>query len=143
MTKQDVILNFIKQFTGPFDTTATSYWFAEILKSRFWPHENDVHIQYHPVMNRFACRIDGTIYDHSGVQKAAGWRNWQIYRIECPARAKALIEETFALPSGALVCLMCTESYDDDYGNLICSRDNHPCCGDDICCFTKENSNED
>lgn len=71
MTVQKRVLAFIKPFRNDACRTVFTegycYWFAWILQ------EWSVHIgapgviEYEPIMDHFACRIDGVLYDVTGV----------------------------------------------------------------------------
>ena len=70
------ILHFIRQFRGAQDTFlhGCCYWFAEILESRF----NGLKM-YHPVLNHFACEIDGKLFDVSGEIDPKGYEDWYMF----------------------------------------------------------------
>ena len=76
--KQDLILDFIKQFR---DLGAENcfnngmcYWFAHILRSRFITEH--CHIMYSEIDNHFGCEINGIVYDITGVASAYDWEPW-------------------------------------------------------------------
>ena len=59
-------------------TKGCCYWFAVILTHRF-PNS---HIVYDPVLNHFAAKIDGRIFDITGDvtdKSASGWTAWDSY----------------------------------------------------------------
>ena len=67
-TKQDLILDFIKQFRDLGATNCFSngmcYWWAQTLQFRFASHEPK--IVYDQVANHFGCEIAGKVYDITG-----------------------------------------------------------------------------
>lgn len=77
-TKQDLILDFIRQFRDLGAENCFSngmcYWFADILRSRFM--NEHCHIMYDQVANHFGCEINGTVYDITGVASAYDWEPW-------------------------------------------------------------------
>ena len=59
-------------------TSGCCYWFALILHQRF-PNS---HIVYDPVLNHFATKIDGRVFDVTGDitdQSVSGWILWDTY----------------------------------------------------------------
>ena len=51
------------------------YWFAFILKTRF-EREYPCQIVVDYVQNHFACRINGCIYDITGLRRDGAWEFW-------------------------------------------------------------------
>lgn len=59
-------------------TGGCCYWFASILHQRF-PHS---HIVYDPVLNHFATKIEGRVFDITGDvtdKSVSGWEPWDAY----------------------------------------------------------------
>ena len=139
--KQDLILDFIKQFR---DLGAENcfnngmcYWFAYILKNRFLSEH--CHVMYDEVDNHFGCEINGVVYDINGIAPAHNWEPWYERMTNDPLLyARILRDCRDKVPSGVLICNYCDESHYDDWGNLICGKDNHPCEHNDPCIFKEE-----
>lgn len=139
--KQDIILDFIKQFR---DLGAENcfnngmcYWFTYILKNRFM--DEHCHAMYDEVNNHFGCEINGVVYDINGIAPSSNWRPW----CEMPTSDRLLYLRILRdcrdkVPAGVRICNYCDEGYYDNWGNLICSRDNHPCEPNDPCIFKEE-----
>lgn len=136
--KQDLILDFIKQFR---DLGAENcfnngmcYWFSYILKNRF--RDEHCHVMYDEVNNHFGCEINGIVYDITGIAPAYNWRPW--YEITTSDRLlylRIIRDCRDKVPAGVLLGDYCNEGYYDDWGNLICGKDNHPCGPNDPCIF--------
>ena len=77
-TKQDLILDFIRQFRDLGAENCFSngmcYWFAHILRSRFITEH--CHIMYSEIDNHFGCEINGIVYDITGIASAYDWALW-------------------------------------------------------------------
>lgn len=57
------------------------YYFAVILQERFSQHREPREIWYNPVLNHFACDIDGVLFDVKGeVPFDTNWISWRNYR---------------------------------------------------------------
>ena len=127
--KQDLILDFIKQFR---DLGAENcfnngmcYWFAYILKNRFLSEH--CHVMYDEVDNHFGCEINGVVYDINGIAPAHNWEPWYEMMTNDPLLyARIMRDCRDKVPAGVRICNYSDESYYDDWGNLICGRDNHP-----------------
>lgn len=140
-SKQDLILDFIKQFR---DLGAENcfnngmcYWFAYILKNRF--ADEHCHAMYDEENNHFGCEINGIVYDINGIAPVHNWRPW--YEIATNDRLlylRILRDCRDKVPADIRICNYCNEGYYDDWGNLICSRDNHPCGQNDPCIFGED-----
>jgi hypothetical protein len=140
-SKQDVILDFIKQFR---DLGAENcfnngmcYWFSYILKNRF--RDEHCHVMYDEVNNHFGCEINGIVYDINGIAPAYNWRPW--YEITTSDRLlylRILRDCRDKVPADVLLGDYCNEGYYDDWGNLICGKDNHPCGPNEPCVFKEE-----
>lgn len=150
-TKQDIVLNFINQFSNNRPqvvecfTQDMCFWFARILRERFWPGEPNVNIMYDSVANHFGCQIDDDVYDITGIVTTKyNWQGWNTYKFQNIAETKQLVRDCiFKAPQSAVICALCDEAFDDDYGNLICGRDNKPHCANDICIFQEDNNEMD
>jgi hypothetical protein len=140
MTKRDLVLDFIEQFNkfGPNVTDCFSngmcYWFAHILHQRFY---YDSQIMYDPVTNHFACLIDDRVYDITGeVTHDGRWDYWSSYQLGDAAHTVRLYRDCiYKVPDGITICALCDEAYEDDFGNLICPRDNGPRGDNEVCCY--------
>jgi hypothetical protein len=142
-SKQDLILDFIKQFR---DLGAENcfnngmcYWFAYILKNRF--RDEHCHVMYDEVNNHFGCEINGIVYDINGIAPAYNWRPW--YEITTSDRLlylRILRDCRDKVPADVLLGDYCNEGYYDDWGNLICGKDNHPCGPNEPCIFEEDTS---
>lgn len=128
MTKNELILDFIRQFRIPgaeklFGTEMDLY-FAHILQSRFgW----DGNFVYNRVADHFACEIDGTVYDITGdVSKSGKWEYWPLYSIDATERKEIYNRHIIKPPADARLCATCGHCFDDDWGTSICDRDHSP-----------------
>lgn len=140
-TKEDLILDFIKQFRDLGATNCFSngmcYWFATILRMRF--NGEHCHIMYDEVENHFGCEINGIVYDITGVASAYDWQPW--YNIEMNDRllhSRILRDCKDKIPAGVRVGGYCSFGYEDDWGTLICAKDNHPCGWNEPCIFKED-----
>ena len=139
--KQDLILDFIKQFQ---DLGAENcfnngmcYWFAYILKNRFLSEH--CHVMYDEVDNHFGCEINGVVYDINGIAPSHNWEPWYEMMTNDPLLyARILRDCRDKVPAGVRICNYCDRGYYDDWSNLICGRDNHPCEHNDPCIFKEE-----
>ena len=68
------VLQFIKRFELGKDCFlyGCCFWFAQILIARF-KKEAECELMYHTAENHFAVRIEGTLYDVSGVVPENGF----------------------------------------------------------------------
>lgn len=91
-TKQDLILDFIRQFRDLGAENCFSngmcYWFAHILRSRFITEH--CHIMYSEIDNHFGCEINGIIYDITGVAPAYDWEPWYTVNYNDPKLAERI-----------------------------------------------------
>ena len=74
------VIQFIKCFqndnTIKTFTEGCCYWFAHILKYRFWGT-----IMYEPVLNHFATLIDGHLFDITGeLNDKNDWQEWDEFK---------------------------------------------------------------
>lgn len=139
--KHEVVLNFIEQFRrfGPDVENCFSngmcWHFTMILRGRFGM-ENMV--MYDPVANHFAAKIDDHIYDITGditddpEYKFEYWASYWLDDLKETARIRR--DCIWKIPSDLLTCGICPYSFEDDWGNLICPKqDDSPVDWDDPC----------
>ena len=131
-TKQDIILNFIKQFQdfGPQVVNCFSngmcYHFMCILRKRFGPFCTTP--VYDEVANHFATKIDGRIYDITGDitdDPQYKWERWTTvqYRDWCHTE-RILRDCVDKVPSDILICKYCDLCFFDGTLNThICDLD--------------------
>lgn len=140
--KQDLILDFIKQFRDLGATNCFSngmcYWFADTLHRRFM--DEHCHIMYDEIENHFGCEINDRVYDITGdVTDAYDWEPWYNMAVRDRKLQERIIRDCRdKIPAGVRICNYCDESYYDDWGNLICGKDNHSCEHNDPCIFKEE-----
>lgn len=137
-TKQDLILNFIKQFRDLGATNCFSngmcYWFADILRSRFM--DEHCHIMYDEIENHFGCEINGIVYDINGVASAYDWEPWHNMAVRDHRLQERIIRDCRdKIPADVLVGGYCPHGYYDEWHTLICDKDNHPCGWNELCIF--------
>ena len=141
-SKQDLILDFIKQFRDLGAENCFSngmcYWFAATLRMRF--NGEHCHLMYAEIDNHFGCEIDGVVYDITGdVTNNYDWKPWFVIEQYDRALYRRLLRDCCdKVPSGVVIGGYCSEGYHDDWGNLICSRDNHPCSWNEPCIFKEK-----
>lgn len=133
MTKQEIILNYIKQFRdfGPQVENCFSngmcYHFSLILCARF--RDNAWRV-YDPIINHFAVQIDGRIYDITGDitdNTEYNWKLWDSYQYEDPLHTEHIRRDCmWKVPSDVVICEFCSHSFEDDWGNLVCDIDYNP-----------------
>ena len=84
----DDVLKFIEKFHDNRDVFlyGQCYYFALILRRRFKSFYA-ANIVYNQIENHFACRIDGIVYDVTGVINGGDWEYWSMYRIAEPLDA--------------------------------------------------------
>ncbi len=141
MSKEQVILNFINQFRafGPgveeCFTNGMCFHFARILHMRF--NDEETYLLYDQIIGHFATEINGRVYDITGDitdDPQYSWESWHSLRYKDPALAKRIHRDCdWKVPSGLVLCEFCGYSYMDDWGNLICDRDNSPVTGNNSC----------
>lgn len=88
MTHQKV-LKFIARFTNNsqkqevIDTFSCGccYWFADILWNRFCLDDDveECTVLYDPVINHWACQINGIVYDITGMIPIDAEYNWEVW----------------------------------------------------------------
>ena len=85
--KKDVIsfINDFKKF-NPIDIEKTfkngyCYWFAHILKNRFYDINFPTEIYYNDIENHFICRVGKRFYDIEGeVKNIDNYVPWDVYK---------------------------------------------------------------
>ena len=92
---EERILNFINNFqnigTIQTFTEGCCYWFAEILRLRFEGEYSDVELMYNQIDGHFCTRIDGTLYDITGVLTDDGnWMTWCEFKDLDPVYAEVV-----------------------------------------------------
>lgn len=138
MTKQEVILEFIKQFRTLGAENCFSngmcWYFTLILRSRFGYHNEVV---YDSIINHFATEIDGRIYDITGDitnNPEYKWERWSSFIYKDPRHTERIRRDCiWKLPEEAVICEFCTHCFTDDWGSTICDIDNTPVDTNDCC----------
>lgn len=114
-TLQQTILNFIARFTNNgnrqevIDTFSCGccYWFADILWNRFCLDAEECTVLYDPVINHWACQINGTVYDITGIVTSDEyhWESWVEFQYEDELLTKRLYRDciNFGGPEDDLV----------------------------------------
>ena len=132
-TKQEVILNFIKQFRDLGAENCFSngmcYYFTLVLRKRFGPFCST--ILYDEVINHFATQIDGRIYDITGDitdNQEYHWKRWTTVVAEDPKHSKRIYRDCVdKVPSDVLICKYCDNCFYDEVLNVdLCGLDNSP-----------------
>lgn len=139
-TKQDIIEDYIQQFrqfgTDVVDcfSNGMCYHFSLILCARF---RDSAWRVYDPITNHFAVDIDGRIYDITGDitdDPQYKWQLWDSYQHVDPLHTEHIRRDCmWKVPSGTVICEFCEQSYEDDWGTLICGLDNSPKLSNDSC----------
>lgn len=133
MTKQELILDFIRQFRdlGAENTFSNGmcYYFTTILRRRFGT-SNGI-IMYDQVTNHFATEIEGRIYDITGDVTANPeyhWECWTDVRKHDPALAKLIRRDCILkIPNDECSCELCDHCfYDEILSCFLCDLDNKP-----------------
>ena len=133
MTKQELILNFIRQFRdlGAENTFSNGmcYYFTTILRRRFG--SSNCPIMYDQVANHFATEIEGRIYDITGDitdNPEYHWERWTDVRKHDPALAKLIRRDCILkIPDGQHSCELCDHCfYDEILSCFLCDHDNQP-----------------
>ena len=140
MTKRDIIEDFIRQFRDFGNdvvycfNSGMCFHFAWILKARFGPGPEVV---YDPIINHFACQIDGRIYDITGDitdDCDYKWETWATFKQKDQKETMRIVRDcVWKIPSDVLVCGICPMCFEDDWGNHICDIDNSPVDPDTPC----------
>lgn len=140
MTKQELILDFIRQFRELGAENCFSngmcYHFTTLLRMRFGPYENS--IMYDQVANHFATMIDNRIYDITGDitdNTEYHWERWGTLMRKDPALAARIRRDCILkAPPDVKLCCVCPNAFYDEILNCyMCDIDNHPIDYDGIC----------
>ena len=111
------VMKFIARFTNNGKrrevidcfTSGCCYWFAEILWNRFALEVVNINcdIVYDPIINHWACQIDGIIYDITGVitRDEYQWESWVKFQYKDELLTKRLYRDciNFGGPEDDLV----------------------------------------
>lgn len=121
-----------------------SYWFSQILLERF--SDEITKLMFNPHSNTFAVAINGYLYNIDGLMMVAanaencGWEEWSSFAVSDPVYSKTVCMNLIDLvPNDYHLCGYCNDSYYDDWGNLICVKDN-ACVGWNESCRMEENN---
>ena len=129
-TKQDIILDFIKQFRDLGAENCFSngmcYHFMCILRKRFGPFCTTP--MYDEVMNHFATKIDGRIYDITGDitdDSKYKWERWITVQSRDWRHTERILRDCVdKVPSNILICKYCDLCFFDETLNThICDLD--------------------
>lgn len=140
--KEDLVLDFIKQFRdlGAKNCFANGmcYWFAGILGERF--SDENPSIMYDEIENHFGCKINDRIYDITGdVTEAYDWNDWWSVAMRDRLLTDRIMHDCRdKIPADVLVGGYCPHGWYDDYGVLVCDKDNHACGWNELCVFDAE-----
>lgn len=133
MTKQELILDFIRQFRdlGAENTFSNGmcYYFTIILRRRFG--SSNCPIMYDQVANHFATEIEGRIYDITGDitdNPEYHWERWSDVKKQDPALAKIIRRDCILkIPDEQRSCELCAHCFYDEILNcFLCDYDNEP-----------------
>lgn len=115
---RQTILDFIARFTNNGKrqeviecfSCGCCYWFAEILWNRFTLDvvDTDCYIIYDPIINHWACCIDGRAYDITGDitdNEEYSWHDWNRFMYQDTSLTKRLYRDciNFGGPEDDLV----------------------------------------
>ena len=131
-TKRDLIEDYIQQFrqfgTDVVDcfSNGMCYQFMVILRKRFGPFCTTP--VYDEVMNHFATKIDGRIYDITGDitdDPKYKWERWTTVRSRDWRHTERILRDCVdKVPSGVLICKYCDLCFFDETLNAhICDLD--------------------
>lgn len=131
-TKRDLIEDYIQQFrqfgTDVVDcfSNGMCYQFMVILRKRFGPFCTTP--VYDEVMNHFATKIDGRIYDITGDitdDPKYKWERWTTVRSRDWRHTERILRDCVdKVPSGVLICKYCDLCFfDETLGAHICDLD--------------------
>ena len=138
-SKEDLVLDFIKQFRDLGAKNCFSngmcYWFADILHHRFM--DEHCHTMYDEIENHFGCEINGKVYDITGdVTNAYDWMPWYNMAVRDRKLQERIIRDCRdKVPADTLIGGYCLHGYYDEWCNLICDKDNHPCGWNEPCIY--------
>ena len=133
MTKQELVLDFIKQFrdlgTENCFSNGMCFHFTIILQHRF----GSLHcpIVYDQVTNHFATQIEGRIYDITGDitdNPEYHWERWSDVKKQDPALAKIIRRDCILkVPDAQRSCELCAHCFYNEILNcFLCDYDNEP-----------------
>ena len=109
------VMKFIARFTNNgkrqevIDTFSCGccYWFADILWNRFYFDAEECTVLYDPIINHWACQINGIIYDITGVitSNKYQWEPWIKFQYKDELLTKRLYRDciNFGGPEDDLV----------------------------------------
>ena len=107
---RQTILNFIARFTNNgkrqevIDTFSCGccYWFADILWNRFCFDAEECTVLYDPILNHWACQIDGIVYDITGVITSDDyqWEDWIDFMFKDELLTKRLCRDCINFDGG-------------------------------------------
>lgn len=97
------VMEFIARFTNNgyrqevIDTFSCGccYWFADILWNRFTLEAEECTVLYDPIINHWACQIDGIVYDITGVitSDEYQWEPWVEFQYKDELLTKRLYRD--------------------------------------------------
>ena len=111
----ETVMKFIARFTNNsqkqevIDTFSCGccYWFADILWNRFCFDAEECTVLYDPVINHWACQIDGIVYDITGfiTSDEYQWEPWVEFQYQDELLTKRLYRDciNFGGPEDDLV----------------------------------------
>ena len=89
------------------------------------------------IINHFACKIDGRIYDITGDitdDVDYKWETWVTFKQKDQKETMRIVRDcVWKIPNDVLVCGICPMCFEDDWGNHICDIDNSPVDPDTPC----------
>jgi hypothetical protein len=98
-----IVMKFIARFTNNgkrqevIDTFSCGccYWFAKILWNRFTCRAEECVVLYDPIINHWACQIDGIVYDITGVitSDEYQWEPWVEFQYKDELLTKRLYRD--------------------------------------------------
>ena len=109
------VMRFIARFTNNgkrqevIDTFSCGccYWFADIMWNRFTFDAEECTVLYDPIINHWACQIDGIVYDITGVitSDEYRWEPWFEFQYKDELLTKRLYRDciNFGGPEDDLV----------------------------------------
>ena len=103
MKTRETVLKFIARFTANgqrkevIDTFSCGccYWFADILWNRFCFDAEECTVLYDPIINHWACQIDGIVYDITGfiTSDEYQWEPWVEFQYKDELLTKRLYRD--------------------------------------------------
>ena len=99
----ETVMKFIARFTNNGKrqevidafSCGCCYWFADILWNRFCFDAEECTVLYDPVINHWACQIDGIVYDITGVitSDEYQWEPWVEFQYKDELLTKRLYRD--------------------------------------------------